>query len=98
MFDLISDTFVENAKAKYSSTDKILELSNVVKDRAYALKKDGAEMKKFVISIAHFDEKYDKNITVGNPMNELSRNISIDVPLKFISTLLYKGTVYILGK
>ena len=91
MFDLISDAHVENATAKYSSTDKILELSNVEEDRGYALKIDGEEMFKFVVSTAHFIENYERNILIGE---ELPRNVSIDVPLKFMSTLLIKGTVY----
>ena len=65
VFDLISDAFVENAIAKYSSKDKILELSNVEKDRGYALKIGGEEMGKFVMNTAHFDEKYDRHIIVG---------------------------------
>ena len=48
-------------------------------------------MKSFVINTEHFNETYDRNITVGD---ELPRNISIDVPLKFLSTLLVKGKVY----
>ena len=91
LFDLISDAYVENATAKYSSTDKRLELSNVKEDRGYALKIDGEEMSKFVVSTAHFIENYERNILIGE---ELPRNISIDVPLKFMSTLLLKGTVY----
>ena len=55
-------------------------------------------MFKFVVSTEHFIENYDRNITVGNPSNELPRNISIDVPIKFLSTLIVKGTVYILGQ
>ena len=55
-------------------------------------------MFKFVVSTEHFTENYDRNITVGNPSNELPRNISIDVPIKFLSTLIVKGTVYILGQ
>ena len=98
MFDLISDAYVENATAKYSSTDKILELSNVEKDRGYALKIDEEEMFRFVISTSHFIENYEKTILITNNYahQELPRNISIDVPLKFISTLLVKGTVYLL--
>ena len=91
MFDIISDAYVENATAKYSSTDKILEVSNVEEDRGYALKIDGEEMFKFVVITTHFDEKYEREIFVGD---ELPRNILIEVPLKFISTLLVKGTVY----
>ena len=95
MFDLISDAYVENTTAKYSSTDKILELSNIEKNRGYALKIDEEEMFRFVISTSHFYEKYERNIFVC-VYDELPKNISINVPLKFISTLLVKGTVYLL--
>ena len=91
MFDLISDAYVENATAIYSSRDKILELSNVEKDRGYSLRIDEEEMFRIVISTTHFDEKYEREIFVGD---ELPRNVSIDVSLKFMSTLLLKGTVY----
>ena len=89
VFDLISDEYVEIATAKYSSRKKILELSNVEEDRGYALKIDGEEMAKFVINTAHFNDSYTGNITVGG---KFARNI--DVPLKFLSTLLVRGTVY----
>ena len=78
-------------KRTYLSEEKILKLSNVEKGRGYALKKDGEEMKSFVINTEHFNETYDRNISVGD---ESPRNISIDVPLKFLSTLLVKGKVY----
>ena len=70
------------------SGEKILEVFNVEKDRGYALKIDGEDNFKFVVSTSHFEEKYDRNISVGD---ELPRNVSIDVPLKFLSTLLVKG-------
>ena len=82
-------------KRTHLSEDKILELSNVEKYRGYALKIDGEEMSKFVINTKHFDEKYDRTIIVGDTK---PKNISINVPLKFLSTLLVKGIVYILGK
>ena len=80
------------------SEDKILKLYNAEKDRGYALRKDGEDMFKFVVSTEHFSENYYRNITVGNPSNELPRNISIDVPIKFLSTLIVKGTVYTFGQ
>ena len=73
LFDLVSDKYVENATAVYSSTDKILELSNVEEDRGYALKIDGEEMAKFVINTAHFNDSYTGNITVGG---KFARNIT----------------------
>ena len=45
-------------------------------------------MFKFVVSTSHFEEKYYRNIIIGD---ELSRKVSIDVPIKFLSTLLVKG-------
>ena len=54
-------------------------------------------MFKFVVSTEHFNENYDRNIIVGDE-GELPRNISIDVPLKFLSTLIVKGTVYTFGQ
>ena len=95
MFDLISDAYVESATAIYSSRDKILELSNVEKDRGYALKKEGNEMYKFVVSTTLFDEKYEREIFVDDAS---TTNVSIDVPLKFMSTLLVRGTVCKLQK
>ena len=82
-------------KRTYFSEEKILKLSNVKKDRVYALKKDGEEMTKFVMNTKHFNEKYYRTIIVGDTK---PKNISINVPLKFLSTLLVKGIVYILGK
>ena len=78
-------------KRTYYSEEKILKLSNVKKGRGYALKKDGEEMSSFVISTEHLNETYGRNISVGD---ELPRNISIDVPLNFLATLLVKGKVY----
>ena len=48
-------------------------------------------MSGFVISTSNFNETYERNILIGE---ELPRNVSIDVPLKFMSTLLLKGSVY----
>ena len=84
------------------SEDKRLELYNAEKDRGYALKIDGEDIRledmfKFVVSTEHFNENYDRNIIVGDE-GELPRNISIDVPLKFLSTLIVKGTVYTFGQ
>ena len=93
LFDLVSDKYVENATAIYSSTDKILKLSNVEEDGGYALKIGEEEMSRFVISTSNFDEKYERKILV---CDELPRNISIYVPLMFLSTLLVKGIVYLL--
>ena len=78
-------------KRTYLSEEKILKLSNVEKGRGYALKKDGEEMASFVMRTEDFNETYSRNISVGD---ELPRNISIDVPLKFLTTLLVKGKVY----
>ena len=52
-------------------------------------------MTKFVMNTKHFNEKYYRTIIVGDTK---PKNISINVPLKFLSTLLVKGIVYILGK
>ena len=78
------------------SEDKRLELYNAKKDRGYALKIDGEDIFKFVVSTSNFEENYDRNIIVGDE-GELPRNISINVPLKFLSTLIVKGTVYTFG-
>ena len=48
-------------------------------------------MSSFVMRTEDFNETYSRNISVGD---ELPRNISIDVPLKFLTTLLVKGKVY----
>ena len=56
-------------------------------------------MHKFVVNTAHFDETYEENIFVIDgpklPRRDPPRKyFSIDVSLKFMSTLLHKGTVY----
>ena len=48
-------------------------------------------MSKFVPSTENFNYLDTRNITVGDNNYDYGENISIDVPLKFISTLLVKG-------